>query len=261
MSDNNKQELRLALVQTPLHWENPVANRKMFSEKIGAVSNDVDLIILPEMFTTGFTMKPTNIGESEGHKTVQWMQKIANDQGVALTGSVVFNENGNFYNRLFFVIPKGEPHIYDKKHTFTLAGEDKVYAAGKTKNVFQYKGFSIYPLICYDLRFPVWARNTENYDVLIYVANWPKPRVNAWDTLLKARAIENMAYCVGVNRVGTDGLGHEYSGHSAIYDVLGNPIAYSEKEEILYATLSKQHIKTEREKLRFLEDRDEFILK
>jgi predicted amidohydrolase len=251
--------LKTALIQSHLLWENPEANRKMFAEKLGSIPNDVDLIILPEMFTTGFTMNPQHIPEDEKQKTIEWMQEWAQKKDVAIAGSMVNPEEGKFYNRLWFVHPNGMSS-YDKKHTFTLAGEDKVYEAGSSKIVLEYKGFKICPMICYDLRFPVWARNMEDYDILMYVANWPKPRIEAWDTLLKARAIENMAYCVGVNRVGIDGLGHEYSGHSAVYDVLGNRLVYSEKEETLYVTLSKAHIEENRSKLRFLDDRDGFNL-
>ncbi|WP_420603776.1 amidohydrolase [Flagellimonas sp.] len=253
-------KLKLALIQSHLIWEDPKANRTLFEEKIRAISRDVDLIILPEMFSTGFTMNPENVEAEEGEKTVEWMKHVAKQQGTAVIGSIVFSEDKTNYNRLFFVDPNGNLKTYDKKHTFTLAGEDKVYKAGTSKLVFEYLGFKICPLICYDLRFPVWARNVEDYDVLIYVANWPKPRIEAWDTLLKARAIENMAYCVGVNRIGLDGLGYEYSGHSAVYDTLGNQIAYSEKEETLFATLDKKHIDETRAKLKFLEDRDEFNL-
>ncbi|UII74446.1 amidohydrolase [Flagellimonas sp. HMM57] len=253
-------ELKIALIQSQLHWENPVANRAMFSKKIATIPKDTELIVLPEMFTTGFTMNPQNIDSAEAAKTIAWMQQIAQEKSAAITGSIVFTEKDKNFNRLFFCFPDGELAVYDKKHTFTLAGEDKVYEAGITKLLVSYKGFKIQPMICYDLRFPVWARNTEDYDVLIYVANWPKPRIDAWDALLKARAIENMSYCIGVNRIGLDGLGYEYSGHSAVYDVLGHRTAYSEKEEITYANLDKKHIKSMREKLRFLEDRDDFNL-
>ena len=254
-------KMKIALIQSHLLWENPEANRKMFDEKIHQISDDVDLIVLPEMFTTGFTMSPDKIEVSEGEKTVQWMKEWASQKNAALCGSLIFKEKDSYSNRLFFVLPEGQFFPYDKKHTFTLAGEDKVYKAGESKQIIDYQGFKICPLICYDLRFPVWARNVEDYDVLIYVANWPKPRINAWDALLKARAIENMAYCIGVNRIGLDGLGHEYTGHSAVYDVLGNPLVFSEKEEISYAALSKEHIDENRNKLRFLEDRDGFNLK
>lgn len=253
--------LHIAIIQSHLHWENPEQNRKMFGEKIDTISEYVDLVVLPEMFTSGFTMQPGHIDLSEGTKTVEWMQRLAQQKNMALMGSIVFQENGNYFNRLYFVKPDGKYSTYDKKHTFTLAGEDKVYEAGKRKLIVEYRGFRICPLICYDLRFPVWARNVEDYDALIYVANWPKPRIQAWDTLLRARAIENMAYCIGVNRIGLDGLNHEYSGHSAVYDVLGDQMAYSEEDEILYATLDKEHIESNRKKLRFLEDRDEFSLK
>ncbi|WP_431125034.1 amidohydrolase [Flagellimonas flava] len=255
------EKLKVALVQTPLHWENPEANRTMLSHKIETIQDNLDLIVLPEMFTSGFTMSPQNIDTSEGAKTISWMQDLAKKSNAAIVGSVVFQENNQNYNRLIFTHPDGHVDTYDKKHTFTLAGEDKVYTAGTERLVIDFKGFRICPLICYDLRFPVWARNTQAYDVLIYVANWPKPRIGAWDALLKARAIENMSYCIGVNRIGVDDLGYEYSGHSGVYDVLGNSLAFSEKEEILYAELEREHITTYRNKLKFLEDRDDFSLK
>lgn len=254
------KELIIALVQSPLFWENPERNRKMFSKKIETISDQVDLIILPEMFTTGFTMHPENIDAKEGIQTVKWMQRQAAKKNAAIVGSMVFQENGRYYNRLHFVEPDSGLNTYDKRHTFTLAGEDKVYNAGEKKVLVEYKGFRLYPLICYDLRFPVWSRNTENYDALLYVANWPKPRSTAWDTLLKARAIENMAYCIGVNRIGQDKTGHEYIGHSAVYDCLGEQLVFSEKEAVLQVTLSKEHIKSTRDKLKFLDDRDHFIL-
>lgn len=254
------QELNIALIQSTLVWENPEQNRNNFSNKIDSISLDVDVIILPEMFTTGFTMSPENINTDEGQITLDWMKKISKEKNAALVGSLPFYENDNYTNRLFFIEPSGNYHQYDKRHTFTLAGEDKVYKAGSKRVLVEYKGFRIYPLICYDLRFPVWARNTRDYDVLIYVANWPKPRVTAWNVLLKARAIENMTYCIGVNRIGTDEAGHEYSGHSAVYDTLGEQLAFSDKEAIIYATISKEHINLTRNKLKFLEDRDEFNL-
>jgi len=254
------EELKIALVQSHLLWENPQANREMFNEKLASLSSNVDLIVLPEMFTTGFTMSPEKIAVEEKFKTTEWMKQWAQKCDAAVVGSIVNPEQDKIYNRLWFVHPDGTS-TYDKRHTFTLAGEDKVYARGEERLLQSFKGFTFCPLICYDLRFPVWSRNVNNYDVLLYVANWPTPRISAWDTLLKARAIENMSYCIGVNRVGLDGLGHEYPGHSAAYDTLGNQIAYSEKEEIIYTTLSKQHIRSNREKLRFLEDRDDFILK
>jgi len=233
----------------------------MFDGKLDSISADVDLIVLPEMFTTGFTMSPQSIDIEEGQKTVAWMKQKAKDMEAALMGSIVFYENGTYSNRIFFIEPDGKTSTYDKRHTFTLSGEDKAYKAGAKRLIIDYKDFRICPMICYDLRFPVWVRYAEDYDVLIFVANWPKPRIAAWDTLLKARAIENMAYCIGVNRIGTDEEGHEYSGNSGVYDCLGSQIAFSREEEIIYASLSKNHITATREKLKFLEDRDSFTLK
>ena len=255
-----EDKLSVALIQSHLFWENPIANRKAFSAKIDSISSKIDMIVLPEMFTTGFTMKPDNIDENHGDNTLNWMKLMASKKEAAIVGSMLFKEGTQCFNRLLFVHPNGKVNSYNKKHTFTLAGEHQVYKAGNTKLLVDYNGFKICPLICYDLRFPVWARNVEDYDVLIYVANWPKPRVEAWDTLLKARAIENMSYCIGLNRIGLDGLGHEYNGHSAVYDVLGKQIAFSEKEEILYATLTKENIKINRAELKFLDDRDAFNL-
>ncbi len=254
-------KLHIALIQSILHWESPDDNLTMFEKKIMSISSDCDLIILPEMFSTGFTMSTDNVESFMGQKTLEWMQRMAQAKNAALVGSIVFNENGKNYNRLFFVFPNGEYSSYDKRHTFTLAGEHEVYESGNAKLIVEFKGFKICPLICYDLRFPVWSRNIENYDMLLYVANWPKPRIGAWDTLLRARAIENMAYCIGVNRIGKDEQGYEYPGHSGVYDVLGSRLAYAEIEETLYATLEKSHIEKTRNKLKFLEDRDRFSLK
>jgi len=255
------QTLNVALVQTSLIWENPKKNRDNLSKKIAALAKEVDLIVLPEMFTTGFTMTPQNIAVVEGQKTVDWMLEEAKKTGAAIIGSVLYFEDNTFTNRLFFAKPDGSLSQYDKRHTFTLAGEDQVYKAGNSHLIVDYKGFRINPMICYDLRFPVWARNTQDYDVLIFVANWPTPRVTAWDTLLKARAIENMSYCIGVNRYGQDEAGYEYSGHSTVYDCIGEKLAYSEEETVLYTTLEKDHIVNTRNKLKFLEDRDGFNLK
>lgn len=254
------KELNIALVQSSLVWEHPEENRNRLSLILDQMDSEVDVIVLPEMFTTGFTMSPANMSHEEGEKSVQWMMDSAKRKNAALVGSMVFYEAGHYYNRLWFVEPSGKVGRYDKRHTFTLAGEDKVYTAGKNKMLINFRGFRFCPLICYDLRFPVWARNTENYDVLIYVANWPEKRINAWDALLKARAIENMAYVVGVNRIGTDSNGHQYIGHSAVYDVLGETLVFSESETVLYATLNRDHITDQRERLKFLDDRDLFSL-
>ncbi len=254
--------LKVALIQTDLIWENPEKNRESFSKKFQNLSEDVDLTILPEMFTSGFTMNAKAIAETMQGDTVTWMQQMASKHNTAIVGSIVVTEDNKFYNRLLFVTPNGTLQYYDKRHTFTLAGEDKVYSTGIKKLIIDYKGWKICPLICYDLRFPVWSRNTEDYDVLLYVANWPKPRIAAWDALLKARAIENMSYCIGVNRVGIDGLNIEYSGNSAVYDLFGNEISNVEvhKEQIEIITLQKEHITRYREKLKFLDDSDDFTV-
>ncbi len=257
-----QQELKVALIQSELAWEDPKQNRVNFEKKINAIDEKVDLIILPEMFTTGFTMNAASIYETMDGETVNWMQSLAKSNNLALTGSIVIKDNNNYYNRLLFVHPDGLIETYDKRHTFTLAGEHKVYTAGKTKLLVDYKGWKICPLLCYDLRFPVWARNIENYDLLLYVANWPKPRIAAWNALLKARAIENMSYCIGVNRVGIDINKYEYSGHSGVYDILGNIISNIQPslEQTEVITLNKNHIQKYRQKLMFLEDRDSFTI-
>lgn len=255
--------LKIALIQSDLVWENPKQNRYNFSKKIDSIKDPVDLIVLPEMFTSGFTMNASAEAESMQGETVKWMQELAIKKQSAITGSIIIKENEDYFNRLLFVHPSGKIETYDKRHTFTLAGEGKVYSAGTKKLIVEYKGWKICPLVCYDLRFPVWARNIEEYDILLYVANWPKPRINAWDILLKARAIENMCYCVGVNRVGKDKSNHEYSGHSAVYNVLGEEISTIKpnQEQTEIVVLNKNHIYTNRDKLQFLNDKDEFSLK
>ncbi|MEO9662139.1 MAG: amidohydrolase [Maribacter dokdonensis] len=258
--EDKKDSLKIALVQSLLHWENPAANRQMFSDKFEQITEQVDLIVLPEMFSTGFTMSPSNIRKEEGSITVRWMQEMASIKNCAIVGSIVFEEDGSYYNRLFFVKPEGDFKIYDKRHTFTLAGENEKYSAGTERLIVEYKGFSICPLICYDLRFPVWSRNTQNFDMLLYTANWPGKRIAAWDALLKARAIENMVYCIGVNRIGTDSLGHQYPGHSSIYDPLGELQAFTKEEEIKIVKVEKSKVDKIKNKLRFLDDRDEFSL-
>lgn len=256
-----EENLKITIIQSELHWENTEANRKMFSEKIQDIEEKTDLIILPEMFSTGFSMNPEKLAEPNDGKTLQWMISEAKKHNSAITGSVIIAEDNHFYNRLFFVFPDGSYDKYDKKHTFTLSKENENYNAGTERLLVDYKGWKICPLICYDLRFPVWARNTEDYDVLIYVANWPKVRTVAWDRLLPARAIENMTYCIGVNRIGFDGNEHEYVGHSAVYDVLGKQISNSTLNEFTETVvLEKKHIETNRRHFQFLNDRDSFTL-
>lgn len=255
-----KEQLKLALIQATLQWENPKANLLSFEEMLQQVSQDADLIILPEMFSTGFTMTPQNLSSAEGEYALTWMQKQAAQYNAMILGSLVWPlGEGQFTNRLFAVTPSGEFQYYDKRHCFTLAGEDEVYQAGNKHLILEWRGFKICPLICYDLRFPVWSRNTFYYDLLVYVANWPAPRINAWDALLKARAIENMAYCAGVNRVGKDENNHQYPGHSSLFDPLGKSLVYlEEKSGVIEAVIRKKEVVENRSKLRFLEDRDRF---
>ncbi|MGL2965530.1 amidohydrolase [Flavobacterium sp. XGLA_31] len=251
--------MKIALVQTSLAWENPVENRSHLSQKIMGFMEEVDLIILPEMFSSGFTMDPKAVAETMQGETVLWLQHLAKARNCALTGSLVIEENGSYYNRLLFVFPNGEIKTYDKRHLFTLAGEHQFYTAGTEKLIVEYKGFRICPLVCYDLRFPVFARNVEDYDLLLFVANWPKPRISAWDILLKARAVENMCYTVGVNRIGSDHNKHQYIGHSQVVDFLGNYLLEpQEADAVFIVELDKAKLMETRNKLAFLNDRDHF---
>jgi predicted amidohydrolase len=213
------------------------------------------------MFSSGFTMNPKAVAETMQGETVSWLQHLAKAKDCAITGSLVIEENGNYYNRLVFVFPTGEIKTYDKRHLFSLAGENEFYAAGKDKLILEYKGYKICPLICYDLRFPVFSRNVENYDVLLYVANWPKPRVNAWDILLKARSVENMCYTIGVNRIGKDHNHHEYVGHTQVIDFLGEYVLEpQEADAVFIVELNKAKLLETRRKLAFLNDKDNFQL-
>ncbi|SDS46015.1 Predicted amidohydrolase [Polaribacter sp. KT25b] len=256
-------ELHIVGIQTDLFWENPTKNIASFEEKINSLPKNTDLIVLPEMFTSGFTMKPEIVAEKMNGNAVSWMVKMATENQFAITGSLVINHDNNYYNRLVFVHPSGKIETYDKRHSFSLAGEDKVYTSGKEKLIVTFKGWKICPLICYDLRFPVWARNTENYDLLIFMANWPVIRIKAWKTLLKARAIENMSYVIGVNRTGIDANKYEYSGNSLVIDYLGENLSKLSKNEvgIVSAIISKKHQQKVREKLGFLNDMDSFEIR
>ena len=251
--------MKIALLQTELSWENPIQNRIILEDKITSINEKVDLIVLPEMFTSGFTMNPKTVAETMDGATILWLKNQAKTKNCAITGSLVIEEKGNYFNRLIFVFPNGEIQKYDKRHLFTLAGEDKLYTAGTEKLIVDYKGFKICPLICYDLRFPVFSRNVEDYDLLIYVANWPKIRTNAWDILLKARAVENISYVIGVNRIGTDNNNLDYLGHSQAVDFLGNLLAPpQETEGIFIVEIDPSAQQETRKKLNFLNDKDHF---
>lgn len=255
-----KNELKIIGIQADLVWENPEQNIAFFEEKIKTLANDIDLIVLPEMCTSGFTMDPEKVAENMHGFSVSWMQKIAKEKQTAICGSLVISENRKFHNRFIFVHPSGEIKTYTKRHSFTLADEDKIYTSGNEKVIIAYKGWKICPLICYDLRFPVWARNTENYDLLICIANWPVARIKAWDILLKARAIENMTFVIGVNRTGKDPYNYEYSGNSLLVDYLGDTLSELKTNEvgIIKGTLIKTEQNNIRKKLGFLQNKDTF---
>lgn len=255
-----QNELHVVGIQADLFWENPTKNCAFFEEKINNLATNTDIVVLPEMFTTGFTMNPQKVAEKMDGTSITWMRKMAFEKQIAITGSLVIEQNNNYYNRLLFVYPSGTLKTYDKKHSFTLAGENKVYTAGSQKLIVTYKGWRICPLICYDLRFPVWARNTENYDLLIFMANWPVTRIKAWEILLKARAIENMSYVIGVNRIGIDKNNYEYSGNSLVVDCLGKEISslQNNKAGSISTLISKTNQNKTRNKLGFLNDKDAF---
>ena len=257
MSDS----IRISIVQPPLVWENISENLAYFEQQLRGLKGQTDLIVLPEMFTTGFSMN-TTLAESIPGPTFEWMSQLAQSFGSAITGSIICKENGQFYNRLLFVRPDGSYDYYDKKYLFSLGGEHKAYKAGNERMTLSYLGWKIRPLICYDLRFPVWSRNTDGYDLLIYVANWPDKRRHHWMSLLAARAIENQSYCVGVNRVGTDSKGHYYSGDSSVYDYSGRLLVQlTDQASIVTISISKEKQSTFRQKLDFLSDQDAFQIK
>jgi len=254
------QHLKIAIIQTDIVWQNAKQNRIQYADKISLIEENVDIVVLPEMFSTGFSMEPVGISETMEGETIKWMKNLASEKNAAICGSLIISEDDNFYNRFLFVRPSGEINYYNKRHLFSLAGEEKVYTQGTEKLIIEFKGWKICPLICYDLRFPVWARNVETYDVLLYVANWPKPRIVAWDTLLKARSIENMCYVIGVNRIGVDGNGYEYNGHSDAYDCLGEKLTHCipNHEGLEIVELQKEHVLKVRKQLNFLNDKDVF---
>ena len=218
------KNLKITLIQSNLFWEDKQKNLGHFGEKINTLEAQTDLIVLPEMFSTGFSMQPSLLAEPTDGPTIEWMKKQAKSKNAVVTGSVIIVENEKYYNRLFWVQPDGDFQTYDKRHLFTLANEHHYYAAGQSLLYTNLKGWKILPLICYDLRFPVWSRNTEDYDLLIYVANFPEKRAHAWKTLLQARAIENQAYTVGLNRVGYDGNDIYHSGDSCVLDYSGRTL-------------------------------------
>lgn len=258
--------LTITIIQTELHWEDKSANLSMFEEKIRALKEPAQLVILPEMFSTGFSMQPAKLAETMDGPSVQWMRNLAAEKKIVLTGSLIIEEGGQYYNRLIWMLPNGQCGYYDKRHLFAFAGEDKFYSAGTKRLIASVNGWRINLQVCYDLRFPVWARQTPHpedktpeYDLLMYVANWPERRNHAWKTLLQARAIENQCYVAGVNRIGNDGNGIYHSGDSMVVDPLGE-VLYTKAHEadIHHIVLEKSKLEEVRSRFPFWKDADEF---
>jgi len=257
--------LNITVIQANLHWEDKTANLKMFEDRIDAIKEKAEVVVLPEMFSTGFSMNPKSLAEKMNGPSVEWMKRVAARKRIILTGSLIIEDEGKYYNRLIWMLPNGEYGYYDKRHLFAYATEDEHYSPGNKRLIASVKGWKINLLVCYDLRFPVWARQANDdsgnpeYDLLIYVANWPERRVHAWKTLLQARAIENQSYVVGVNRVGEDANGHHYSGDSMIIDPMGE-VLYTKQnaEDTFTMSLDRSKLEEVRGKLPFLKDADEF---
>jgi predicted amidohydrolase len=258
--------LNVTLIQTDLAWHDPAANRARLQQHFVELAGKTDLIVLPEMFTTGFTMEAETVAEPANGPTVAWMREQAAALGAVITGSIATRDGDRHYNRLVWMRPDGTHETYDKRHLFRMAHEQDHYCAGTRRLVVELKGWKILPLVCYDLRFPVWSRNDiggeGGYELLLYVANWPERRRYPWQTLLKARAIENLSYCIGVNRVGQDGTGVDYSGDSAAIDYLGQSITPpSEREFVATVSLDKTALDAFRAKFPAYLDADEFELR
>ncbi len=255
--------LTITIIQSDLHWEDKAANLAMFEKKINGIKEKTEIVLLPEMFSTGFSMNAKALAETMDGETVAWMKKIAAEKKIILTGSIIAEENEKYFNRLVWMLPNGEFGFYDKRHLFAFAEEDKYYSAGNKRLITSVKGWKINLLVCYDLRFPVWARQTNEaeYDLLIYVANWPERRIHAWKTLSQARAIENQCYVAAVNRVGKDGNDIYYSGESMIIDPLGEILYHKLNEEDVFTfTLQKEKLEEVRNKFPFWRDADNFLI-
>ena len=256
-----KEKLNITLIQSSIFWEDVDSNLLSFDEKISIISK-TDIILLPEMFNTGFCPKSYHLSENMNGKTISWMIKIAKQKACSIAGTLMVSENKSIFNRLIWVNKEGEIFHYDKTHLFSLINEGKYISKGTNRLILDINGWKICPLICYDLRFPVFSRNDIDYDVLIYLANWPVKRIDAWDTLLKARSIENQCYTFGVNRIGFDGNGVNFNGHSKAFDPFGKEVIDSNenKEEILQIDISFYDLKLKRKQMNFLQDRDNFTL-
>ncbi|MBN1820526.1 MAG: amidohydrolase [Prolixibacteraceae bacterium] len=252
-----KENLKITIVQFDILWEDPLGNLQKLDSLLKGLG-ETDLIILPEMFTSGFSMNPSALFEFMDGNSVQWMKNKSRDLNTAITGSLIIKDQGKMYNRALFITPDGKTEYYDKRHLYTMGDEHNHYIAGKNKLIVEYKGWKVCPLICYDLRFPVWSRNQEDYDILIYMANWPSPRHHVWKNLLAARAIENQSYCFGVNRIGSDGTGLNYLGDSAMIDAKGFGHFLGSEEKIHSFKISFSGLHNFRKKFPLLQDKDSF---
>ena len=258
--------LTITTIQTSLYWEDKRANLQMLEEKVFSIPEKTEIVVLPEMFSTGFSMQPGLFAEDMEGETIEWMRRVSRERGVILTGSFIAEDAGNYFNRLVWMLPNGQLGVYDKRHLFAYGSEDQHYQAGNKRLIASVKGWKINLQVCYDLRFPVWARQQSSesgaeYDVLIYVANWPEKRSHAWKTLLCARAIENQCYVIGVNRVGNDGNNIYHSGNTLVIDPLGQVLYHmADEEDANTITLSKDKLEEVRSRFPFLNDADSFII-
>jgi len=254
--------MKLTLIQTDIIWENKFGNLERMGEMISSIPDGTDLVILPEMFNTGFSMNPADLAESPHSVTFDWMQDIAAKYNTGICGSYIVSENNNFYNRWIFVSPDGEVWKYDKRHLFSIGGEEALFTRGEKRVVFSFRGTRICPNVCYDLRFPVWSRNRNDYDLLVNSSNWPESRRDVWITLLKARAIENQCFVAGINRIGIDGTGIKYCGDSIILGPKGEIIAESKQNEesIISGDISLDELTDFRNKFPVLDDADDFTI-
>lgn len=251
------KNLKITIVQPDIIWEDINANLEKYSKMLEYIEQ-TDVIALPEMFTTGFSMHAENLKETMEGDSVSWMKKIAKEKDASVIGSLIIEDNGEIFNRAVWVFPDGILRFYDKRHLFTMGEEHQHYASGREKLIVEFRGWKFCPLICYDLRFPVWSRNTENYDVLIYMANWPAMRQHVWKNLLVARAIENQSYCIGTNRVGKDGAGVGYRGNSSVVSPKGFADFMDENEAVKTFEISYSELHQFRENFPVLKDRDQF---
>ena len=258
-----KEILKISVFQFDLAWEDIVANRAKIDRMLEQMPTDTDVVFLPEMFSTGFTMNVSQVAETMSGETIEWLKQQSREHRVALCGSLIIQDADKYYNRLVFIKPSGTVFHYDKRHLFAMGNEDGYFQAGSKRLIVEYEGWRICPLICYDLRFPVWSRNRNEYDVLVYCANWPESRKDVWNTLLKARAIENQSFVIGVNRVGVDGNQISYSGNSQLIDAKGRLVASADEsaESINFAEFSSKELTDFRIKFPVLNDADEFVIK